>query len=105
MELQGTGFLFSESQAPAYFLGQVAGKENPLAVPTAVLIGIPLYSNAAGTIPVVQALIGKGMPVGTALAFMMSLTALSLPEIIMLNNAEKSAQAEADCRIRRDAVR
>ncbi|MCX8205794.1 MAG: permease, partial [Candidatus Micrarchaeota archaeon] len=69
---------------PVGFLTEIAGPNNPLAVPVAVLIGVPLYSNAAGTIPIVQALIGKGMAMGTALAFMMSVTALSLPEMIIL---------------------
>ncbi|MBS3068842.1 permease, partial [Candidatus Micrarchaeota archaeon] len=55
----------------------------------AVLIGVPLYSNAAGTIPIVQALMGKGMALGTALAFMMSITALSLPEMVILRRVLK----------------
>ena len=49
-----------------------------------VLIALPLYSNAAGTIPIVQALLGKGMPLGTTLSFMMAITAISLPEFIIL---------------------
>jgi hypothetical protein len=49
-----------------------------------VLIGVPMYSNAAGIIPVVEALLGKGAALGTVLAFMMSVTALSLPEMIIL---------------------
>ncbi|MGE5256436.1 MAG: permease, partial [Hyphomicrobiales bacterium] len=53
-------------------------------VPLAVLIGIPMYSNASGMIPVVQALLGKGAALGTVLAFMMSVIALSLPEILIL---------------------
>jgi hypothetical protein len=52
-------------------------------VPLAVLIGVPMYSNAAGIIPVVQALLGKGAALGTVLAFMMSVIGLSLPEAIM----------------------
>lgn len=75
--------------APENFLLQYAGKDNPLAVPLAVLIGVPLYSNAAGTIPIVQALMGKGMGIGTALAFMMAVTALSLPEMIILKQVLK----------------
>jgi len=70
--------------APSDFLSQIAGKDNPLAVPLAVLIGIPLYSNAAGMVPIVGVLISKGMAVGTALAFMMSVIGLSLPEMIIL---------------------
>ena len=75
--------------APEKFLSQIAGKGNILAVPIAVLIGVPLYSNAAGTIPIVQSLIAKGLPLGTALAFMMSVTALSLPEMIILKKVLK----------------
>ena len=54
------------------------------AVPVAVLLGIPMYSNAAGMVPIVQALLGKGAALGTVLAFLMSVIALSLPELIIL---------------------
>lgn len=70
--------------APNDLLVKYAGPNNFFAVPLAVLIGIPLYSNAAGTIPIVSVLIAKGMAMGTALAFMMAVTALSLPEFIIL---------------------
>jgi len=66
-----------------------AGRGNPLAVPLAVLIAVPLYSNAAGTIPIVQALIGKGLPMGTTLAFMMAITAISTPEMLILRKVIK----------------
>ncbi len=69
---------------PEDFLGSLLGKENWYSVPLAILLGIPMYSNAAGVIPIVSALIGKGVSLGTALAFMMSVIALSLPEIIIL---------------------
>ncbi|OCZ50087.1 hypothetical protein A7D23_00530 [Dehalobacter sp. TeCB1] len=75
--------------APAGWLAKYAGKENPFAVFVAVLIGIPLYSNAAGTIPIVKELTRLGMPMGTALSFMMSVTALSLPEMIILRKVLK----------------
>jgi uncharacterized membrane protein YraQ (UPF0718 family) len=75
--------------APAGILAKYAGKNNPFAVFLAVLIGIPLYSNAAGTIPIVSELTRMGMPMGTALAFMMSVTALSLPEMILLRRVLK----------------
>jgi uncharacterized protein len=55
----------------------------------AVLIGVPLYSNAAGTIPIIQALVEKGLPMGTALAFMMSIVAISTPEMIILRKVIK----------------
>ena len=69
---------------PDDFLGSLLGKGNWYAVPLAILIGIPMYSNAAGIIPIVSVLIEKGVSLGTALAFMMSVIALSLPEIIIL---------------------
>ena len=75
--------------APTGWLAQYAGKNNPFAVLIAVLIGIPLYSNAAGTIPIVSELTRLGVPMGTALAFMMSVTALSLPEMIILKKVLK----------------
>ncbi len=74
---------------PNDFLARYAGPQNPFAVPLAVLIGIPLYSNAAGTIPIVSVLVAKGMATGTALAFMMAVTALSLPEFIILKKVLK----------------
>jgi hypothetical protein len=75
--------------APADFLVSFAGPGNPLAVPIAVLIGIPLYSNAAGMIPIMQVLTAKGMAMGTALAFMMAVIGLSLPEMIILRKVIK----------------
>lgn len=75
--------------APGDWLTQYAGRSNPLAVPVAVLLGIPLYSNAAGTLPIVSELTKLGVPMGTALAFMMAVTALSLPEMIILRNVMK----------------
>lgn len=80
---------FIHGYAPENFLAQYAGKGNPFAVPLAVLIGVPLYSNAAGVIPIVHVLMEKGMAVGTVLAFMMAVTALSLPEAIILSNVLK----------------
>jgi uncharacterized membrane protein YraQ (UPF0718 family) len=74
---------------PTDFVVKYAGRNNPFAVLVAVLIGIPLYSNAAGMIPVVQALVGKGMAMGTVLAFMMSVTAISFPEAVILKNVLK----------------
>jgi hypothetical protein len=80
---------FIHGYVPMGALTEIAGANNPFAVPLVVLIGIPLYSNAAGMIPVVQALMDKGMALGTALAFMMSVTALSLPEMIILRKVLK----------------
>jgi uncharacterized membrane protein YraQ (UPF0718 family) len=70
--------------APEDLFARYAGPDNPLAVPIAVVLGIPLYSNAAGTIPLVEALHAKGVALGTSLAFMMSVVALSLPEMVLL---------------------
>src|SRR3989339_530159 len=75
--------------APENLLTQIAGKNNLFAVPIAVAIGVPLYSNAAGTIPIVKSLIEKGLPLGTSLSFMMAVTALSLPEMIILRKVLK----------------
>jgi uncharacterized protein len=75
--------------APEEILSKYAGPENPLAVLFATIIAIPLYSNAMGTIPIAEALINKGVGMGTALAFMMATTALSLPEMILLRKVIK----------------
>ena len=69
---------------PQDFFARYAGAANPFAVPLAVVAGVPMYSNASGIIPVAEALLGKGVPVGTVLALMMSVVALSLPEMIIL---------------------
>ncbi len=74
---------------PQSFFTSYASSANPFAVPLAVLVGIPLYSNATGVIPVVEALMGKGVPVGTVLALMMSVAAISLPEMIILRKVLK----------------
>ena len=74
---------------PDDFLAQYAGSGNPFAVPIAVLIGIPLYSNAAGVIPLVSVLTEKGVAMGTVLAFMMAVVGLSLPEFIILRKVLK----------------
>jgi uncharacterized membrane protein YraQ (UPF0718 family) len=81
---------FIHGYVPADFLAKWAGRDNPFAVPVAVALGVPLYSNAAGVIPIVHALMEKGMAIGTVLAFMMAVTALSLPEAIILKNVLKN---------------
>ena len=75
--------------APEEILAKYAGSDNPLSVVIAVLCGIPLYANAIGTIPIAEALIGKGVGLGTALAFMMAVTALSVPEMVLLRKVMK----------------
>lgn len=74
---------------PENFMASIMGKEVWWSVPLAVLIGVPLYSNAAGIIPILQALLEKGAALGTALAFMMSVIGLSLPEMIILKKVIK----------------
>ncbi len=74
---------------PNDYLANVLGDQNWYSVPLAIAVGIPLYSNAAGIIPIVSVLIEKGVSMGTALAFMMSVIALSLPEIIILKKVLK----------------
>jgi hypothetical protein len=74
---------------PQDFMASFMGKDAWWSVPLAVLIGVPMYSNAAGVIPIVQALLAKGAALGTVLAFMMSVIALSLPEMIILRKVLK----------------
>ena len=74
---------------PTDFIVKYAGVHNPLAVPLAVVLGVPLYANIAGVMPITEALVNKGMPMGTVLAFTMAVTALSLPEIIILKKVLK----------------
>lgn len=75
---------FIHGYVPADFIVKYAGEDSLFAVPIAVLMGIPMYSNAAGVMPLVEVLTSKGMLLGTALAFMMAVTALSLPEAMIL---------------------
>jgi len=79
----GVGALI-HGYVPADFIASYTGADNIFAVPLAVLMGIPMYSNAAGVMPLVEVLTSKGMLLGTALAFMMAVTALSLPEAMIL---------------------
>jgi len=74
---------------PQDFMASFMGKDAWWAVPLAVVIGVPMYANAAGVIPVVQALLAKGAALGTVLAFMMSVIALSLPEMVILRKVLK----------------
>jgi len=69
---------------PTGFFEEYLASGNPLAVPMSVVVAVPMYANASGIIPVVQALVAKGIPLGTAIAFMMAVVGLSLPEAMML---------------------
>ncbi|WP_264558581.1 permease [Flavobacterium sp. N2270] len=69
---------------PTGFFENYISKENPFAVPLAVLFGVPMYSNAAGVLPIIQVFVQKGIPIGTAIAFMMAVVGLSIPEATLL---------------------
>lgn len=75
---------FIHGYVPTEFITSIAGANNPFAVPLATLLGVPMYSNAAGVMPLIEVLTAKGMLLGTALSFMMAITALSLPEAMIL---------------------
>lgn len=79
----GVGALI-HGYVPQDLMLRIMGADQWWSVPVAVLMGIPMYTNAAGVIPIVEALLGKGAALGTTLAFMMSVIALSLPELIIL---------------------
>lgn len=74
---------------PEDFIASFIGKNSFLSVPIAVLVGIPLYANASGVIPIAETLISKGLPIGTTMAFMMSVVAASFPEFILLKQVMK----------------
>ena len=74
---------------PEGFFEKYITKENPFAVPLAVILAVPLYSNASGVIPIIQSLVAKGIPLGTAMAFMMATVGLSLPEALILKHVMK----------------
>lgn len=74
---------------PTEFITQWIGENNPFAVPIAVLFGVPLYTNIAGVLPIASALFAKGMPIGTVLSFTMAVTALSLPQMVILRKVLK----------------
>jgi len=80
---------FIHNYVPEETVRKLMNSAGFLSVPVAVLIGVPLYSNSAGILPVIQALIEKGVPIGTALSFMMATTALSAPEFVILKQIMK----------------
>lgn len=75
---------------PTDFFREYLSSGNPLAVPISVVLAVPMYAGASGIIPVVQALVAKGVPLGTALAFMMAVVGLSLPEALMLKKVMRT---------------
>ncbi len=80
----GLGALFHGYVPEAWVVENLGGSDNWFAVPGAVIVGVPLYSNATGVIPLAEAMLGKGVAIGTTLALMMSIAALSLPEMLIL---------------------
>ncbi|MBD3821114.1 MAG: permease [Thiotrichales bacterium] len=78
------GALFHGYVPQEWVTTYLSGKDNWWSVPAAVLLGVPLYSNATGVVPIVEAMLNKGVPIGTSLALMMSIAALSLPELLIL---------------------
>ena len=80
---------FIHGFVPEDFIVTYAGRDNPLAVPLVTLIGVPLYNSSAGMVPIIYALMEKGLPLGTALAFMMAVSAISFPEMIILRRVLK----------------
>jgi len=84
----GVGALI-HGYVPEEFMASIMGKDAWWSVPAAVVVGIPMYSSAAGIVPVIEALLGKGAALGTVLAFMMSVIALSLPEMVILRKVLK----------------
>lgn len=74
---------------PAGYFERFISRTNPLAVPVAVVLGVPMYANATGVIPVIEQLVDKGIPLGTALAFMMAVVGLSVPEALLLRRILK----------------
>lgn len=80
---------FIHGYVPADLVAKIAGGGGLLSVAAAVAVGVPLYSDAVGIIPIAEVLLGKGVPLGTVLAFMMAVTALSLPELIILKKVVK----------------
>ena len=80
---------FIRNWIPESWIQAVLGSNNPFGVVLAVLVGVPMYADIFGTIPVAEALLAKGAQLGTILSFMMAVTTLSLPSIIMLRKAVK----------------
>ncbi|MDD2416923.1 MAG: permease, partial [Parabacteroides sp.] len=75
---------FMHGYVPEGFFEQYMSKSNWYAVPLSVILAVPMYANAAGIVPVIEVFVAKGIPVGTALAFMMAVVGLSLPEATLL---------------------
>jgi len=75
---------------PESLINGLLGQDKPWSVPLATLVGVPMYADIFGTLPIAEALVARGVGLGTALAFMMSVTALSLPSIVMLKRVVRT---------------
>ena len=82
---------FIHGYVPTDVIIDIGGADNPWAVPLVTVLAVPLYAGAAGVIPIVEALLDKGLPLGTVLAFMMATVAISLPEFLILRRVAKPA--------------
>jgi uncharacterized membrane protein YraQ (UPF0718 family) len=82
---------FIHGYVPTDVIVDIGGADNPFAVPIVVALAVPLYAGAAGVIPIVEALLDKGLPLGTVLAFMMATVAISLPEFVILRRVARPA--------------
>jgi uncharacterized membrane protein YraQ (UPF0718 family) len=80
---------FIHGYVPTDLIVEIGGADNPLAVPLVTVLAVPLYAGAAGVIPIVEALLDKGLPLGTVLAFMMATVAISLPEFLILRRVAR----------------
>ena len=80
---------FIHGYVPTDVIVDIGGADNPFAVPIVVALAVPLYAGAAGVIPIVEALLDKGLPLGTVLAFMMATVAISLPEFVILRRVAR----------------
>jgi uncharacterized membrane protein YraQ (UPF0718 family) len=80
---------FIHGYVPTDVIVDIGGAANPLAVPLVTVLAVPLYAGAAGVIPIVEALLDKGLPLGTVLAFMMATVAISLPEFVILRRVAR----------------
>jgi uncharacterized membrane protein YraQ (UPF0718 family) len=82
---------FIHGYVPTDVIIDIGSADNPWAVPLVTALAVPLYAGAAGVIPIVEALLDKGLPLGTVLAFMMATVAISLPEFLILRRVAKPA--------------
>lgn len=90
---------FMHGFVPEGFFEQYMSRDNWYAVPLSVMLAVPMYANAAGIVPVIEVFVAKGIPLGTAIAFMMAVVGLSLPEATLLKPAKESDDVATHCRV------